>query len=173
MLYNQDIIYFSNDWDADNKTSSNHIAKQLCRFNRLLYVEASGLRAPKLSPHDIKRIFLKIIKFIRGARKVDSRVYVFPPFLLPFHRFSFVKLINKFILIYSLKKVCKKLGFKNTILWIVIPHISTVVGNLNEKLVVYYCVDDFSSLPGVKSEAIARLDKELSKKADVIFTRSE
>lgn len=172
MLCNHDIIYFSNDWHADNRTSSHHIAKQLCRFNRMLYVEASGLRVPRADPHDIKRIIRKIINFIRGARKVDSQVYVFSPFLLPFYAYSFVKLINKFILIYSLKKECKKLGFKNPILWILIPHISVVVGNLNEKLVVYYCVDDFSSLPGVKSEAIAQLDKELSKKADIIFTPS-
>ena len=42
-----DIIYFGNDWNAENKTSSHHISERLSKTNRLIYVECPGLRAPK------------------------------------------------------------------------------------------------------------------------------
>jgi len=173
VLENQDIIYFSNDWAADNKTSSHQIAQQLSKSNRLLYIEASGLRAPTTSAHDIKRIFNKIKKIFSGARKVSDNVHVYSPFIIPFHRYAFIKKINKFILVYSIKKTSKKLGFKKPILWIVIPHMSVVINNLDEKLVVYYCVDDFSSLPGVDTKAILEHDVTVTEKADVIFTPSQ
>jgi len=173
MLKDQDIIYFSNDWDADNKTSSHHIAEQLAKHNRLLYVESSGLRAPKSSAHDIRRIGRKIGKFFKGARKVGDSVYVFSPMLIPLHRFGFIRALNQRILVSSLSSMCRQLGFKNPIVWIVIPHMVTVIGKLQEKLVVYYCVDSFSSLPNVESSAIAQYDQELTKKADIIFTPSQ
>jgi len=173
MLRGQDIIYFSNDWDADNKTSSHHIARQLSKYNRILYVEAGGLRPPRASSYDLRRISVKIKAFIKGIRRINNHIFIYTPLIFPFHKYRFIKAINRFILIRSLKFMCKKLGFGKPILWIIIPHISVVVGKLNEKLVVYYCVDNFSSLPGVDSKAIAHLDGELAKAADVVFTPSQ
>jgi len=145
----------------------------LSKSNRLLYIEASGLRAPDASVHDIKRIFSKLKKIFIGARKVSDNVRVYSPLIIPFHKYAFIKRINKFILVYSIKRVAKRLGFKKPILWIVIPHMSVVINNLDEKLVVYYCVDDFSSLPGVDAKAILEHDVAVTEKADVIFTPSQ
>jgi glycosyltransferase involved in cell wall biosynthesis len=172
MLENNDIIYFSNDWNADNKTSGHHIADQLKKNNRLFYIEASGLRAPSASTHDLGRIFSKIAAFVKGPRKVEDNVHVFSPLILPFHKFAFVKRINKRLLIHALRAMCRKFGIQKPILWIVIPHMSAVVGKLNEKLVVYYCVDDFSSLPGVLAGPVREYDRYLTKRADLVFTPS-
>jgi len=172
MLENHDILYFSNDWRADNKTSGHHIADQLKKNNRLFYIEASGLRAPSASTHDLGRIFSKIAAFLKGPRKVEENVHVFSPLILPFHRFSIVKRINEFLLVHSLRAMCRRFGIHRPILWIVIPHMSVVVGKLDEKLVVYYCVDDFSSLPGVMAGTIRQYDQYLTKRADLVFTPS-
>ncbi|RKY38640.1 MAG: glycosyltransferase family 1 protein, partial [Candidatus Omnitrophota bacterium] len=173
MLEGHDIIYFSNDWNADNRTSSHHIAKRLARSNRLLYIEASGLRSPSSSLHDIKRIVRKIKRFLKGPQQLNSKIYIYTPVLLPFHRFRVIRKLNKFLLIKSLRLVCRKLKFKNPILWIIIPHMSVVIGKLSEKLVVYWCVDDFSSLPGVESGIVSWFDSQITKKADIIFTPSQ
>ncbi len=173
MLRGQDIIYFSNEWDADNKTSSHHIAGQLGKHNRILYVEASGLRSPSLSSHDIGKIFRKIKRFVQGLRCVDDNIYVYTPFILPFHKYKIIQRLNAFLLVFFLRTKCRELNFKNPILWIIIPHMVKIIGNLNEKITVYYCVDDFSSLPGVDAGAVALFDRELSSKADIIFTPSE
>jgi glycosyltransferase involved in cell wall biosynthesis len=172
MLENHDIFYFSNDWQADNRTSGRHIADQLKKNNRLFYIEASGLRAPSASTRDLGRIFAKISRFLKGPKKADDNVYVFSPLILPFHKLPFVKHINKLILIHSLCKICQKFAIQQPILWILSPHMSVVIGRLNEKLVVYYCVDDFSSMPGVEADSINEYDQYLTRKANLVFTPS-
>jgi len=173
MIQGKDIVYFSNDWDADNRTSSHHIARQIARNNRLLYVESSGLRSPNASARDVKKIFRKICKALYGIRRIDENTFVYSPMLLPFHKFKVIQWINKHMLVHSLRNICKKLKFEHPILWIIIPHMFVVAGSLNEKLRVYYCVDDFSSLPGVDPDSVAQFDTLLTKEADIIFTPSE
>ena len=98
MLQNKDIIYFANNWDADNKTSSHQIATLLAKHNRILYVESGGLRTPSKSSHDVKRIFSKIWRFFKGRRKIQMEFkdfQIISLLLIPFHRFALVKFINK------------------------------------------------------------------------------
>jgi glycosyltransferase involved in cell wall biosynthesis len=41
-----------------------------------------------------------------------------------------------------------------------------------ERLVVYYCIDDYAALPDVDSEAVARMDADLLRRADQVFVAS-
>ncbi len=172
-ITNQAVVYFSNDWKADNRTSSHHIVRHLAKHNKVLYVESSGLRPPKLSSHDFIRIIKKILKYFRGVHRITRDFYVFTPLLFPFNRYDAIRTLNKRILALELRFILFVLGFKDVILWIIIPHMEQMVGKLKEKSVVYYCVDDFSSLPDVDSEIIAEMDARLTRAADVIFTPSE
>ncbi|MCK4775737.1 MAG: glycosyltransferase family 1 protein, partial [Candidatus Krumholzibacteria bacterium] len=70
MLKQEDIIYVSNAWPGDNKTSAHHIAEELAKNNRLLYVEASGQRAPRASARDYKKIVQKLRKAWNRPRKI-------------------------------------------------------------------------------------------------------
>lgn len=49
------VIYFGNDWQAENRTSSHHVAARLARHLPVLYVDSPGLRAPSASGRDFKR----------------------------------------------------------------------------------------------------------------------
>ncbi len=40
------ILYFGNQWAAENRTSSHHVAMQLAESFDVHYVECPGLRAP-------------------------------------------------------------------------------------------------------------------------------
>ena len=95
MLSQNDIIYFSNDWNADNKTSSHHIAMQLAKNNRVLYIESGGLRTPKSSIYDFTRIVKKLSNYIRGLRLEQNNLRTFSPILIPFHKIRGLKLLNK------------------------------------------------------------------------------
>jgi len=173
MLKGQNIMYFSNDWAADNRTSSHHIVRQLAKHNKVLYVESSGLRAPKASSHDLFRLLRRLRKMFRAPRKVHENIFVISPFLLPFHKYPIVKKINQHLLIRRIKGDARKLELQDPILWIIIPHMAVVAGRLNEKMVVYYCVDDYSSFPGVDATRIAEYDAALTKKANIIFAPAE
>ncbi|MFA5143018.1 MAG: glycosyltransferase [Candidatus Omnitrophota bacterium] len=172
MLKNENIIYFGNDWNADNRTSSHHIALQLSRDNRVLYIEASGLRPPKMSGHDITRVYKKMLKVFSEPKKVSDSIYVYSPLILPFHGNALLKIINKRLLGFLIKRVAKKLGFKNSILWIIAPHMAMAVDALNNNRMIYYCVDDFSSMPGVKHDLVSDYDAFLTASANAVFTPS-
>ena len=61
------ILYFGNDWTAENRTSSHHVARWLAQRYRVIYVESPGLRAPKGTGRDLKKLVTKVGLFLRGA----------------------------------------------------------------------------------------------------------
>jgi len=167
------ILYFGNDWSADNKTSSHHIARRLMRDTRVVYIECPGLRAPQGNTRDIKKIFSKIIKALKGPRALGTNAFVYTLLQIPFHRFGFIRNLNKVLIIFSLKQLMKQLKIDQPILWFVVPHLAMVLGELNERFVVYYCIDDYASLPGVNKTIIEEMDNRLTTRADIVFTASE
>jgi glycosyltransferase involved in cell wall biosynthesis len=54
-----------------------------------------------------------------------------------------------------------------------LPIVADLVGVLPVRRWVYYCVDDFSQWPGLDQAALAALDEELIRKADVLIAVSE
>jgi len=168
-----DIIYFGNDWDAENKTSSHHMAEQLSKSHRVIYVECPGLRAPKGSGRDLKKLLVKIGKFLRGPRKIRENMYVFTLIQIPLHRYRLVRIINSYFVPTIISFVMTILRVKKPLLWFLVPHLSPLATRLKSKGVIYYCIDDYSALPGVDVGAITRMDNELSMTSDVVFVASD
>ena len=122
MLKNENIIYVSNAWPGDNKTSAHHIAEELAKNNRLLYVEAAGQRAPRATTRDYKRILQKLRKAWTPPTAIIDNVYLYSPLILPFHGYSIVRKLNKLLLKLFMKRSLGALEFRDPILWIVLPH---------------------------------------------------
>jgi glycosyltransferase involved in cell wall biosynthesis len=167
------ILYFGNDWFAENRTSSHHIARWLARNCSVYYIECPGLRAPKGSTRDIKKIWTKFRRFFSGARTVEEGLKVRTLLQLPFHRFGLVRRINRALLIGTLRWLMWREGIRRPMCWFMIPHLSSVVGQLHEELSVYYCIDDYAALPDVNPAAIQAMDDELTRKADLVFVASD
>ncbi len=66
-----------------------------------------------------------------------------------------------------------RLGIRRPVLWFVVPHVSSLVGRLSESLSIYYCIDDYASLPDVDVEAVRAMDEALMRKADLVFVASD
>src|SRR5260370_16843898 len=88
------ILFFGNDWFAENRTSSHHIARWLSSRYRVYYIECPGLRAPKRSGRDIKKIWAKLGRFFAGPRPVADALKVRPLLHLPFHPFPLLPQLN-------------------------------------------------------------------------------
>jgi glycosyltransferase involved in cell wall biosynthesis len=58
------------------------------------------------------------------------------------------------------------------IVWIFLPAHVGIVGKLNEKLVIYHCVDDHSANPNVPANTVIEREGRLLKLADLVFTSS-
>jgi glycosyltransferase involved in cell wall biosynthesis len=170
------IIYFGNDWFAENRTSSHHVARELAKRHRLLYVECPGLRAPQGSRrdlHKIGRLILKLWRFVRGGMKINENVTVVTLPQIPLHRFRLIRAFNHVISRLALRSFMFCHGIRRPVAWFIAPHVAHLCGKLGEVLSVYYCVDDFAAFPGMDAGSIQKMDDDLTKRADLVFVASE
>ncbi len=167
------IMYFGNDWGTDNHTSSHHIARRLAERYRLYYIECPGLRGPKRSKRDFKKVWKKLWRFARGTRQASPRIKVRTLLQIPFHRFKLVRSINNVLVNWSLRWFMYREGIRNPIVWFVVPHLAPVVGKLPSSKSVYYCTDDYATLPDVDEKTVRAFDDALTRKADVVFVTAE
>jgi glycosyltransferase involved in cell wall biosynthesis len=168
------VLFFGNDWFAENRTSSHHIARWLARDHRVYYVDCPGLRAPKFSGRDLKKVWSKILRFVQGPRAVDENenLKVVTLLQIPLHGSWPVRLLNRSLILATLRWHMWREGIRRPISWLMVPHLSSVVRRLGESLSVYYCTDDHAALPNVNAPAIRAMDEELTRRADVVFVAS-
>jgi glycosyltransferase involved in cell wall biosynthesis len=166
-------LYFGNDWFAENRTSSHHIARWLANNHRVYYVECPGLRAPKASGRDLKKIWSKVARFARGPRPVGENVKILTLLQVPLHRFRLVRWLNRNLILATLRWHMWWERIHRPVSWFMVPHLSSVAGRLGEQLSVYYCIDDYASLPDVDAQAVRAMDEELTRRADLVFIASE
>ena len=172
MMEGQDIICFSNDWDSD-PLSKKHIMLRFARQNRVLWINSIGNRKPTASVYDFKRVVKKLRDFARGHRQVHDNIYVYSPIAVPFFGSSAARWVNRKALNWSLRRVCRRLGFRQPVMWSFYPASGNVVGSLGEAKIVYHCVDEYSEFTGTDKEAILQLERELMGKCDYVIVSSE
>jgi len=168
-----DIVYFGNDWFGENKTSSHHIAERLSKTNRVLYIECPGLRSPRGSTRDIRKIFSKLKKSFSSSKNVSETLSVCTLFQIPLHRYKVVKIINKYLIRILVKRMIKAQKFSDPLLWFLVPHLYHLPESIPNKGTIYYCIDSYSSLPGVDRDAIAFMDEEMTRNSDIVFVASQ
>lgn len=162
------IVYFGNDWYAENRTSSHHVAVRLARRAPVLYVDSPGMRAPNASGRDLRRAVRKLLAaFKRPTRVADGLWHCTVP-QLPFRRLPGVDAFNRLFGRWAVRRALRLAGIRKRISWFVVPHPGVHAGRLGEDLVVYYCIDDYAAHPGVDAALIAQRDDALSRRADLL-----
>lgn len=167
------ILYFGNDWSAENRTSSHHVARWLASRYRVIYVECPGLRAPKGTGRDLRKVLAKVRLGLSGPRPQPEGPSVQTLLQVPLHRFSWVRRLNRALMLWQLRRTLTQLGVHAPVTWFVLPHLAGLVGQLGDRLSVYYCIDDYASLPDVDAAAVRQMDEELTRRADLVFVASE
>jgi glycosyltransferase involved in cell wall biosynthesis len=168
-----EFIYFGNDWFAENRTSSHHIAKRLGAQFPLLYVEVPGLRAPKANARDLRKLLKKLRMTFQPPQLVAPHFWRMTLPQLPLRRFAFLRAANRAFSRYLIRKAIRRLGFRDAVAWFHVPHPGFLAKNLGEKLTVFYCIDDYSKLPDVDGVAVKQMDDELTSAADIVFACNE
>jgi glycosyltransferase involved in cell wall biosynthesis len=166
------IVYFGNDWFGENRTSSHHVAARLAERTRVLYVDCPGLRAPKATGRDLRKLRRKLTQAFARPTQVDERMWHITMPQIPFRRLPMMERLNRAAGRVLVKRALKRLGFERTISWFAVPHPGLLAGRLGETLIVYYCIDDYAALPDVDPAAVARMDTSLMRSADQVFVAS-
>jgi glycosyltransferase involved in cell wall biosynthesis len=172
MIEGHDIICFSNDWDSD-PLSKKHIMQRLARRNRVLWVNSVGIRNPTASVYDFTRVLKKLSDFTRGSQRVGEGIHVFSPLVVPFHGSAAARWVNRKALRWSLRRACRKLGFRNPITYTFFPSSADVAGSLGERALIYHCVDEYSEFTGTAKTAILDMERRLMEKCDCVIVSSD
>jgi glycosyltransferase involved in cell wall biosynthesis len=166
------IIYFGNDWFAENRTSSHHVAERLSERTRVLYVDSPGLRAPKANGRDLKKLCRKLLSVARRPQSIGDRLWQMSVPQIPFRRLPLVRRLNVAIGTFMVKRALKRLGFARTVSWFAVPHPGLLANAFDEAAVIYYCIDDYAALPDVDARAVSEMDAHLTSRADQVFVAS-
>jgi glycosyltransferase involved in cell wall biosynthesis len=167
------VIYFGNDWFADNRTSSHHVARQLARHTRVLYMEVPGLRPPQMTSRDVRRIATKLTRALRRHVAEDGRIVVRTLPQLPWHHSALARSANRMFSAASVAAALRRERMTRPIVWCTVPIVANLVGLIPKSLLVYHCIDDYSALPGVDRAAVKALDDQLGLQADLVVAASQ
>jgi len=175
MLEKQDIICISSiDWDFIWQGHQEIMSRLAQEGNRILFIENTGVRVPGI--RDIARIKNRLKNWfsgVYGIREECKNLYVFSPIVLPFPYSRIANLLNYYLTYPVVKKWMEILNFNNPIVWTFLPTPLSLrlINKLNSKVVIYYCIDNFSvSSPVAKK--IKRSEIKLLRKSDVVFVTS-
>ncbi len=163
------VVYFGNDWYAENRTSSHHVAARLGRLMPVLYVDSPGLRAPQGSGRDLRRAVRKLVDAMRRPRRLGDRLWHCTVPQLPFRRLPGIDAFNRAFGAWAVRRALRFIGLRRHLSWFVVPHPGFLAGRLGEQLCVYYCIDDYAAHPGVDALRIGACDEALSRRADLLF----
>ncbi|MBW7995579.1 MAG: glycosyltransferase [Candidatus Glassbacteria bacterium] len=176
MLNGRDIICFSSiDWDFNWQGHQEIMQRLAAAGNRVLYVENTGVRAPR--PSDLGRMRRRLVnwwKSYRGFRRQADNLYIFSPLVLPLPHSRIARWINRRMMSGVLNSWFRSQRFSDPIVWTFLPSRLTmeVIEHIPHKLLIYYCIDSFrhSSPAAGKIEASER---EMIKLADLVLVTSE
>lgn len=184
MLRDRSIVVFSDDWGR-HPSSCQHLFRKIAPFNRVLWVETIGLRRPRLTAYDLRRVGEKLRGWIApklgrvagaGFAKGGERPWCEqPPTLVryspPMHPFYGNRpgaAANDVLLRRLVRRKIESLRMDRPLLVTTVPNAVGLVGHLGERASVYYCVDDFEAWPGYEATAIRAMENELVGKVDAL-----
>ena len=171
ILRGRDILCFSHDWTGD-PLSKTHLMRVLSRDNRILWINAIANRMPTTSTKDISRIFKKLKGFTEPVREVEPNIFVLNPLAIPAYGNEAVRQFNEKFLVSQVKKAMRKLGFQNPLNMVFNPAAGLLAGKLDEKELIYYCVDEYMAFTGA-SKGLREIEEELFRKADLVIVSAE
>ena len=176
MINSKDIICVSSiDWDFIWQGHQEIMTRFARNGNRVLFIENTGVRAPRLS--DLGRIKRRIInwkKGLHGVRKIENNLYVYSPIVLPFPYLRVARFVNRILIFSVLLKWLKAVGFSDPIVWTFLPTGLSIdlVNKINPKILVYYCIDSFQSSSN-EAKRIKLTEEIILKKSDLVFVTSK
>jgi glycosyltransferase involved in cell wall biosynthesis len=168
-LAGRDIVCIgSADWATELPINQHHLMGRLAADNRVLFVESLGLRRPQLAARDVRRLWRRLGTGLRGARATDG-LHVLSPLVLPLHRIGAVRVLNRLLLRFQVRRAARGLGMSDPILWAYVPQAEAVVDVLRPSLVVYHCVDDVAAQKGVDAASFRAAEERFARRADLVL----
>jgi uncharacterized SAM-binding protein YcdF (DUF218 family)/glycosyltransferase involved in cell wall biosynthesis len=176
MIRQPDILCISSiDWDFIWQGHQEIMSTLAMQGHRVLFLENTGVRSP--SVRDIPRVRQRIRnwwKGTKGFREERPNLFVYSPIVLPMPYSRLARWVNRALLLRSMRRWMRAIGFFRPIVWTFLPTPLTLdlIRDLDPQLTVYYCIDDFAS-SSAGARRIVASEVALFLTADLVFVTSE
>ncbi len=141
--------------------------------NRVIFVNSISMGLPGIRNKDLlPRIARKLRSYARLARSTPEGVTVVSPAVIPFFGSGAARAINRKLLATQIGRLAKRGGLSRPILWIAIPTAAEMIGEFDERLVIYQVSDKYdANLMDHATDlgTIKKLHEQAIDHADVIF----
>ena len=174
--HGHDVLCISSiDWDFIWQGHQEIMSTLAAQGHRVLFLENTGVRSPKL--RDLPRLRQRVRnwwKSTRGFREERPNLFVFSPIVLPLPYSRIARWINRTLLIHSMRRWMRAAGFSRPVVWTFLPTplAHALLDHLDPTLTIYYCIDDLAS-SSPEAKRIASSEREMFKRADLVFVTSE
>ncbi len=114
--------------------------------NRVIFVNSISMGLPGLANKDlVPRIVRKLRSYARLARPTPEGVTVVSPAVIPFFGTRAARAVNRKLLALQIGRLARRGGLSRPILWIAIPTAADMIGEFDERLVVYQVSDKYDA----------------------------
>jgi len=185
------LVVFSDDFGR-HPSSSQHLIRELLATNldccerdcdgsgkyQALWVNTVGTRRPSLSLDDVSRAAGKLRGWAGGVSGSDTgtlpeELTVIDPKMWPGFRRPWQRKFNARSITNAVHRALgPRVQGEQRIVITTLPITADLVGKLDVDQWVYYCVDDFSVWPGMDSEVMQTMERELIGKVDDVVAVS-
>ena len=148
MIQGHSIICFAGeDWWYHHPHSKYHLMRRFAKAgNRVIFVNSISMGLPSLSNKDLlPRIVRKLRSYARLARPTAEGVTVVSPAVIPFFGTRLARAANRKLLAMQIGKLARGGGLTRPILWIAIPTAADMIGQFDERLVIYQVSDKYDA----------------------------
>jgi glycosyltransferase involved in cell wall biosynthesis len=171
-----DIICLSTtDWDEIWGSRQQIMERLAAQGHRILFVERQ-VGPEHLLRDPILRARKRAAWRKQTLRQLKLNLWLFQPSLmLPGRYFSITaNTVGQHMLARRLRSLITQLGFENPILWIYPPHSAPLLGQFNERLSVYHCIERFiGNQAGRKRHVMEIEENALLRLVNLVFAHSE
>lgn len=159
------LVVFSDDWGR-HPSSCQHLVGHLLESCRVTWVNTIGTRPPKLNLETLWRGVEKLRQWKRPGPTTDvpSNPRVINPLMWPGFRSAWQRRWNRDCIARCLRRNIPQLD--ECVVLTTLPIVADVASAIPAKRWVYYCVDDFSSWPGLDSQPLREMEQTLVARAD-------
>jgi glycosyltransferase involved in cell wall biosynthesis len=141
------ICFAGEDWWYHHPHSKYHLMRRFAKAgNRVIFVNSISMGLPSLSNKDLlPRIVRKLRSYARLARPTAEGVTVVSPAVIPFFGTRLARAANRELLAMQIGKLARRGGLTRPILWIAIPTAADMIGQFDERLVIYQVSDKYDA----------------------------
>ena len=136
------------DWDFIWQGHQEIMSTLAAEGHRVLFLENTGVRAPRL--RDLPRLRQRLRNWSRGTggfREERPNLFVYSPIVLPLPYSRVARWINRVFLVHSLRRWMRAVGYSRPVVWTFLPTplAHALLDHLDPALTIYYCIDDLAS----------------------------